>query len=97
MRQLTSELGNASSQPIQILEDNQSAIALSKNPQFHGCFKHIAIKYHFVREQVGNGKVKLSYCPSKDMIADMLTKGLPCVQFEKLRKMAGVMEHSVCK
>ena len=30
--------------------DNQSAIAMAKNPQFHGRGKHIAIKYHFIRE-----------------------------------------------
>ena len=97
MRQLTAELGNAPSEPITIFEDNQSAIAMSKNPQFHGRSKHIAIKYHFIREQVGKGTVKLVYCPSKEMIADMLTKGLPRVQFQKLRKMAGVREHFVCK
>ena len=97
MRQLTTELGNAPNEPITICEDNQSAIAMSKNPQFHGRSKHIAIKYHFIREQVGKGNVKLVYCPSKEMIADMLTKGLPRVQFQKLREMAGVREHFVCK
>ena len=38
--------------------------------------KHIAIKYHFVRDQVGKGTVKLEYCPTKEMVADILTKGL---------------------
>ena len=77
--------------PIMINEDNQSAIAIAKNPQFHGRVKHISIKYHFVREQVNSNNIMLKYCRTSEMIADMLTKGLGRVQFEKLRKMAGVL------
>ena len=44
----------------------------------------------FVREQVGSGKLKLKYCKTNDMIADMMTKGLSGEQFEKLRLMAGM-------
>ena len=94
--QLTSELGiGTPAKATTIFEDNQSAIGMTKNPQFHGQSKHIAIKYHFVRDQVGKGTVKLKYCPTKEMVADMLTKGLPKNQFVKLRLMAGVtaLEH----
>ena len=65
-------------------------MAMAKNPQFHGRVKHIA--YHFIREQVSNGTVKLKYRPTKEMVADMLTKGLSRDQFVKLRKMAGIIE-----
>ena len=75
-----------------ILEDNQSAICLAKNQSIHGRTKHIDIKYHFIRDAVEAGKIKLVYCASEDMIADMLTKGLSIRQFEKLRKLAGVSE-----
>ena len=51
IRELNSDLGNQQSQPILIFEDNQSAISMAKNPQFHGRSKHINIKYHFIREQ----------------------------------------------
>ncbi len=91
LRQLTTELEvNALTEATTIFEDNQSAISLTKNPQFHGRSKHISIKYHFVRDQVTKGTVKLKYCPSKEMVADMLTKGLPKDQFVKLRQMAGI-------
>ena len=83
-----------------ILEDNQSAISMSKNPQFHGRTKHIEIKYHFIREQVKKGSIELKYCPTEEMIADMLTKGLPRDKFVKLHRMAGVQivpEQSACK
>jgi len=75
---------------ISILEDNQSAICLANNPQFHGKMKHVEIKYHFVRDQVEKKKIKLVYCRSEDMLADVFTKDLPIQQFQKLRKMIGV-------
>ena len=75
-----------------INEDNQSAICISQNPQIHGRCKHIDIKYHFIREHVNKGFVKLKYCKAANMIADMLTKGLYRDQFVKLREIAGVKE-----
>ena len=63
---------------------------MTKNPQFHGRAKHIAIKHHFIREQVGNGPIE--YCPTNEMLADMFTKGLSREQFGKLRLQAGIME-----
>lgn len=96
MGQLTTELG-IEPEAITIFEDNQSAISMTKNPQFHGRAKHIDLKYHFVRDQVSEGTVKLEYCPSKEMIADMLTKGLPKDQFVKLRQLAGLEQFSGCE
>ena len=55
-----------------ILEDNQAAICMAKNAQFHGGAKHIDIKYHFIREQVAKATVKLGYCRTDEMIADIL-------------------------
>ena len=77
-----------------IYEDNQSCISMTRNPQFHGRAKHVGIKYHFIREQVEKGTVKLEYCPSKDMVADILTKGLNKDQFYKIRDMSGVRKFS---
>lgn len=93
LQKLVSDLLNKNIQETVILEDNQSAICLAKNQQVHGRTKHIDIKYHFVRNMVEAGKIKLTYCASKDMVADMLTKGIPANQFEKLRELAGVKLH----
>ena len=90
LRQLTSEL-TCSAEAMVIYEDNQSALSLAKNPQFHGRAKHIDIQHHFVRDQVASGVVELKYCRTEDMVADILTKGLCRINFEKLRKMAGVV------
>ncbi len=97
LRQLDTDLQGTSSEPTVIYEDNQSAICLSKNPQSHGRSKHIEIKYHFIREQVGKRNIELKYCPSSDMVADMLTKGLGKEKLEKLRVLAGLSQQSSFK
>ncbi len=66
MWQLTTDLRNAPTGATVILEDNQSAICMAKNPQFHGRAKHIGIKYHFIREQVNSGTVELKCCPTEE-------------------------------
>ena len=73
---LTSDLLNKSIRETTILEDNQSAICLAKSQQVHGRTKHIDIKYHFIRDLVEAGRIKLTYCASEDMVADMFTEGL---------------------
>ena len=67
---------NKPAETIMINEDNQFAIAMSKNPQFHGRAKHVDIKFHFIRKLLEKEKMTLKFCPSVNMIADMLTKGL---------------------
>jgi hypothetical protein len=42
-----------------IMMDNQSTIALSKNPALHARSKHIKTKYHFIRECIDRGEVEL--------------------------------------
>eukprot|EP00873_Tetraselmis_striata_P007817 jgi/Tetstr1/428081/TSEL_018136.t1 len=59
-----------------IFEDNQSCIALTRNPMTHGRSKHIAIKYHLTREKVLSGEAAIEYCPTAHMVADALTEAL---------------------
>uniref|UniRef100_A0AAV1TBX0 Copia protein n=1 Tax=Peronospora matthiolae TaxID=2874970 RepID=A0AAV1TBX0_9STRA len=53
---------------------------MTKNPVNHGRAKHIDIKYHHIRDEVKRGEVKLEYCETTLMLADIMTKGLhgPC-------------------
>ena len=57
-----------------LLLDNQSAIKLAKNPVFHKRSKHIAIKYHFIREKVENKEFNFEFVRTLSMAADQLTK-----------------------
>ncbi len=54
-----------------MLCDNQGAIAIARNPEKFSRTKHIEIKYHFLRQHVASGQIKLNYCPTEEMIADM--------------------------
>ena len=92
LSRLITELKRGTAKPVTLYEDNQAAICPSKNTQFHGRSKHIAIKYHFIRDEVQKGTVNVQYCKTEDMAADMMTKGLYSDRFSKLRKMAGVEE-----
>ena len=57
-----------------LLLDNQSAIKLVRNPVFHKRSKHIAIKYHFVREKLENKEFTFEFVRTLEMVADQLTK-----------------------
>lgn len=74
--------------------DNQSAIKLIKNPEFHKRSKHIDIRYHFVREKFEEGEFVLEYVSSNNMIADIFTKPLPREKFNYLRTLTGVVSNS---
>ena len=95
LHQLYKEFNGELKDPTTIFEDNQAAIKLAKNPQYHGQTKHISIKYHFVREQVSNGTIRLKYCQTDEMTADMFTKGLAKTKFAKLRDKAGIKDITV--
>lgn len=73
-----------------LLCDNKSAICLSQNPIAHKRAKHINIDYHFVREQVASGKLKVQFVPSHLQVADIFTKRLPRLLFMLFRSMLRV-------
>lgn len=75
---------------VKIYEDKQGSSALAKNPEFHKRTKHIDIRYHFVRKKVEDGQVNLEYCPTQDMLADIMTKPIVAAQFNSLRTKLGI-------
>ena len=66
-----------------IFVDNQGAMKLAENPQFHNRTKHIDICYHFIRDTLAAGEIVLQYLPTADMVADIMTKPLPRKKHEK--------------
>jgi hypothetical protein len=71
--------------------DNQSCVKLSENPMFHDKSKHIEIRYHYIRDMVQRGVVKLQYVATDDQVVDVLTKPLSRVKFEYFRDKLGVV------
>ena len=81
LKRLLSELTGNEEQKITLKIDNISAIALVKNPIFHGRSKHIYIRYHFIRECVENGHINIEHVRGELQRADILTKALPRLKF----------------
>jgi hypothetical protein len=75
---------------VELRVDKQSAIALMKNPVFHGRSKHIRARYHFIRQSVEDGEIHPGYVCSKEQFTDILTKALPKARFEELRAKIGM-------
>jgi hypothetical protein len=89
LKKLEKELGNEDT-ILTIYEDNQSAIKTANNKIHNDRSKHIDVRYHFIREHIENGNLKLIYCPTEFMVADILTKPLGKTAHERLRRAMGL-------
>jgi hypothetical protein len=76
LRTLLAELRHPCKGATTIHEDNTGCIRIAKDPCSHSKSKHIAIRHHFVRQQVQEGAVALVYITTKNNIADLFTKVL---------------------
>nr|GEZ18703.1 hypothetical protein [Tanacetum cinerariifolium] len=70
--------------------DNKSAIALCCNNAQHSQYKHIHIKYHFIKEQVENGVIELYFVNIDYQLADLFTKALGRDKIEFLTNKLGM-------
>ncbi len=74
IRNLLNEIG-IPSPPIQINEDNKSAIIISStDPTTNNYSKFVDIKYRILNEYKAKGEIEINYIPSAEQIADLLTK-----------------------
>ncbi|GJS48072.1 retrovirus-related pol polyprotein from transposon TNT 1-94 [Tanacetum coccineum] len=69
---------------VPIFCDNTSAIAISNNLILHSRTKHIDIRYHFVRDHILKGDIKLHFIPTQYQLADIFTKPLDKPTFKRL-------------
>lgn len=79
---------------VEMRADNQGAIALVKNPHLHERSKHIDISYHHIRDLEEQKKMKITYVPTADMVADGFTKPLDRVAFKRFKDMLGLVDDS---
>ena len=89
LRQLLADMTGSKRKTVQLHVDNQGAIAIAKNPVHHKRTKHIDIRYHFIRFEIANGIVNLTYIPSDQNIADMFTKPLPSPKLKQFQAIRG--------
>jgi hypothetical protein len=79
--------------------DNQSTIALCKNPVHHDRSKHIDTRFHFIRQCVTEGRIDVAFIGTESQLADILTKPHGRTRFRELRGLIGVnkisREHKV--
>ncbi|OAE32015.1 hypothetical protein AXG93_2772s1250 [Marchantia polymorpha subsp. ruderalis] len=70
--------------------DNQGSLNLAQNPIYHGRTKHIEVRHHFIREKIASGEINLAYVSTNEQLADILTKPLGKIAFERLREQLGL-------
>nr|GEY88501.1 zinc finger, CCHC-type [Tanacetum cinerariifolium] len=87
LKRILSELTGWEEKRITLKVHNISAIALVRNPIFHGRSKHIDIHYHFIRECIENGHINVEHVSRELQRAYILTKALPRLKFVTMRQM----------
>jgi hypothetical protein len=92
---LLKELGLKEEVSPTLTKDNKSAIFLEQNHSLTQRTMHIDIKAHFIREKVQEGRIAIKYCPTQEMMADILTK--PINKFTKHRTKLMNMESDSTK
>ena len=95
LRSLLSELTSIPRRTVTMFVDNNSAIALMKNPVFHGRSKHIDTRYHFIRECIERGQIVVKRVSTDEQKADLLTKPLAAGKLEVMKHLIGVRDVSV--
>nr|GEX06024.1 retrovirus-related Pol polyprotein from transposon TNT 1-94 [Tanacetum cinerariifolium] len=66
------------------------SIAISCNPVQHLRIKHIAIRYHFIKEHVEKGTIELYFVKTDYQLSDLFTKALLVDRFNYLVRRLGV-------
>ena len=92
LQELLEEITKETRERVVIRLDNKSAIALTRNPVFHGRSKHIHKRYHFIRECIENEQVDVQHIPGTEQKADILTKALGRIKFREMKELVGVQD-----
>jgi hypothetical protein len=77
LQRLLGEVDGKTPGAVTVRVDSMGCISMARNPEGHERSKHIDIQAHFIRRHVSCGRIALEYCPTEDMVADVMTKPLP--------------------
>ena len=77
IKQFLDELKIFGNVSFEIMEDSQPAINAQRKNVSQSKFRHIKIKYHYIRQLISEGWCKLVKINTKDQVADLATKILP--------------------
>ena len=84
-KQLLAELTSQAQQTAVIKTDSTAAMAMCHNDNLHHKTKHIDIKHHFIRDEIKNKRMRMEWVPTHLQLADIMTKPLKKLQYERLR------------
>jgi hypothetical protein len=87
---LFSKIGYPMKAPIPLCGDNQGSIFLASNPATGKLSKHIDIRFHYIRQEVQHKHIDVLFVDGIENPADMFTKNLARVKFEKFRGQLGL-------
>lgn len=77
---------------VEAFQDNKSTITICQMPRPKS--KYVDVKHCVVRDKVNRNILRITYCPSKDMTADILTKALPAPLFQALLPQLGIVPNT---
>ncbi|TPX72070.1 hypothetical protein CcCBS67573_g05920 [Chytriomyces confervae] len=97
IRQLLDEVGVKLNDSTTIHQDNMSTMAIALNPIQHQRVKHMDVKVHFLHDHLEKQDVKIVYCPTEDMVADIMTKALPQRLHCKFTRLLGLRSLATLK
>lgn len=85
IREMMLELRQIKDEPVQVMVDNQSTVAIAKDVAGQQRTKHIDVRQKWLSEQHAQGKIQVSFVPGEQQKADMLTKPLHKTKFQQNR------------
>ena len=90
LKMILEELKVMVKKPMKVYCDNKAAINISHNPVHHDRTKHVEVDRHFIKEKIDKGAVCMTYVPTTEQVANMLTKSLSRPLFGKLINKLGM-------
>ena len=82
-RNVLEGLGLTVEKPMVLLSDSTGAIGIAKFQKIHDRSKHIDIRYHFTREFIKDGTLRLAKVSTEENSADIFTKPLSAVKMNR--------------